>query len=264
LRNRILDRPLVFNGGMRRALRAAGAAFLLALVASSPAQAKVYELGLSEGKKLGKPSCPDNPCLAVTRTTGFQVGAANARNLFVAPEAGRVVAFTLSLGQPSATQIDFFNRQGGGTSRARIAILRPAGGTAGAPRYVLNAQSADVNLEPFFGGTVQFPLYTSLLVRKGYVIALSVPTRAPVLGVDNLANTFAWRSSRVAPCSTNPERQPPQVTPGSSREYFCLYRPAQLTYSVTVVSNPTLTPAKKPQGQGKQGQGKQGTTTSGH
>jgi hypothetical protein len=241
LRERIHDPLLVLNGGMTRVLRILPAVAVLALVSASAAQAKVYELGLVGDKKLGKPSCPENPCLAVTRTTGFQVSAGDARNLFIAPGSGRVVAFTLNLGKPSTTQIDFFNRQAGGTARARIAVLRPVPSqTAGTPRYLLNAQSTDVDLQQFFGSTVQFPLYTSLLVRKGYIIALSVPTWAPVLAVDNLANTFAWRASRVSPCSTNPERQPPHIVPGSARNYFCLYRPAQLTYSVTVVSAPTV------------------------
>lgn len=209
----------------------------LALLAPS-APARVMELG-AEGGRLPKPSCPGNPCLAVTRTTGFQTTAGQRRNVFAAPAAGRVVAVTLSLGRPNATQVGFFNRQGGGPARVAVAVLRPAtGSTATSPRYLLNAQSTEFALERHFGTTVQFPLYTSLLVRRGDIVALSVPTWAPVLAVSDLANTFTWRASRMAPCSTNPERQPPHVMPGSTRVYFCLYRPAQLAYSVTLVTLP--------------------------
>ena len=104
--------------------------------------------------------------------------------------------------------------------------------------YRLQAQSDAFPLQSFFGQTVQFPLYTSLRVRRGWIIALSIPTWAPALAVSGLDNSFAWRASRVKPCSTNPERQPPQVTPGSVRQYFCTYRPARLTYSATLISTP--------------------------
>jgi hypothetical protein len=254
VRKRIIDRPVVLNHGMRRSPLVLLAAAGLGLAAPSGASARVVELGATSEK--ATPSCPDNPCLAVTRTTGFQVSEGDRRNLFAATATGRVVAFTLRLGRPSASQIGFFNRQAGGTARVRLAVLRPVrSSTPGTPSYVLNAQSTDVNVQPYFGATVQLPLYTSLLVRKGWVVALTVPTWAPVLAVEDLSNTFAWRSSRVKPCSTNPERQPPHVIAGSSRQYFCLYRPAKLTYTVTIVTSPP--PSIAPQG-GRGGSGSNG------
>jgi hypothetical protein len=56
-----------------------------------------------------------------------------------------------------------------------------------------------------------------------------------VSGVDN---SYAWRASRIKPCSENPERQPPHDRPGTTREYFCTYRPARLTYTATIISTP--------------------------
>jgi hypothetical protein len=244
VQGRIIDRPLVFNPSMRRSPLVLLATAALGLAAAPGASARVIELGATSEK--AEPSCPDNPCLAVTRTTGFQISEGDKRNIFAATGTGRVVAFTLTLGKPSESQIGFFNRQAGGTARVRLAVLRPVrSGTPGTPAYVLNAQSSDVNVQPYFGATVQFPLYTSLLVRRGYVVALTVPTWAPVLAVEDLSNTFAWRSSRVKPCSTNPERQPPHIVAGSSRQYFCLYRPAKLTYTATIVTAPA--PGTAPQ-----------------
>lgn len=226
---------------MKRHLLLLTLATALVLAAAAPASARVIELGATAGIRM-QPSCPGNPCLAVTRTTGFQATAGSARNAFAVSGTGRVVAFTLRLGRPSASQIGFFDRQAGGAARVRIAILRPAGSRGGAPQYLLNAQSDEFRVQPYFGQTVQIPLYTSLLVRRGYVVALTVPTWAPVLAVSGLSNSFAWRSSRVAPCSTNPERQPPHSDPGSTKPYFCLYRPAALTYSATIVTTPAVTP----------------------
>jgi len=232
---------------MRRHLPVLTAVAAITLAAPSTAGARVLELGGGAGGGVSAtPSCPGTPCLSVTRTTGFQISARERRNLYTAPATGRVVAFTLKLGKPSATQIGFFNRQAGGTAKVRLTVLRPAGTRGGAPQYALNAQSDDFAVDSYFGQTVQFPLYTSLLVRRGYVVALTVPTWAPVLAVSNLNSTYSWRSSRVAPCTTNPERQPPHTQSGSVRQYFCLYRPAQLTYTVTVVSSPSGVAPRRP------------------
>ncbi|MDX6670266.1 MAG: hypothetical protein QOI91_629 [Solirubrobacteraceae bacterium] len=220
-------------------LAAAAAAAILALLLPAAASARLTELGLDAQGTLGTPSCPSSPCLAVTRTTGFQLLLGGRRNPFIAPRDGRVVAFTLRLGRPTAAQIKFFDQQSGGKAQARIAILRPMPAQRrGQFLYRLGAQSDTFPLDKYFGTTVQFPLYTSLLVKKGWAIALSIPTWAPALAVNGLDNTFAWRSSRVKPCSDNPERQPPHTTPGSTREYFCTYRPARLTYSTTLISTP--------------------------
>ncbi len=215
----------------------AAAAMLLLLPAG--ASARLVELGLDSQRSLGTPSCPSSPCLAVTRTTGFQLLNGGRRNPFVSPRTGRIVAFTLRLGKPTAAQIRFFDEQSGGEAEVRLAILRPERAQRrGQVRYKLNAITDPFELEKYFGRTVQFPLYTSLLVRRGWIVALAVQTWAPVLAVNSLDNTFAWRSSRVKPCSEDPERQPPHVAAGTIREYFCTYRPARLTYSATLVSTP--------------------------
>ncbi len=218
---------------------AAAVVAALCLIAPSGASARITELGLGADNSLGTPSCPSSPCLAVTRTTGFQLVLGSKHSPFVSPRTGRIVAFTLRLGKPTTKQVDFFDQQSGGKSQVRLAILRPVKSKVkGQILYKLNAQTDPFLLEKYFGKTVQFPLYTSLLVRKGWVVALSVPTWAPMLAVNGLDNTFAWRASRVKPCSTNPERQPPQTTPGTTRQYFCTYRPARLTYSATLISTP--------------------------
>jgi hypothetical protein len=223
----------------RRAIQlcaAAASAACLSLLVPGVASAKITELG---GTDLGTPSCPSNPCLAITRTTGFQMLLNGRRNVFAAPRTGRIVAFTIALGKPTQKQIDFFNQQSGGKAGARIAILKPVpSNRAGVVLYRLQAQSDVFDLTKYFGQTVQFPLYTSLLVRRGYIVALSIVNWAPALAVSGLDNSFAWRASRVKPCSDNPERQPPHVTPGTTRQYFCTYRPARLTYSATLVSTP--------------------------
>ena len=124
---------------------------------------------------------PRQPCLAVSRTTGFQVKVATANNLVSAPRAGTVVAWTITLGNPNAAQIKFFEANEGGPSEAGIAILAPQN----KPNltYKLVAQSPLVKLQPYFGKTAQFPLETTIPVKKGYVVALTVPSWAPALAL---------------------------------------------------------------------------------
>src|SRR5688500_10583246 len=194
---------------------AAAALLLVLLLLPAGASARTVELGLDGERSLGTPSCPSSPCLAITRTTGFQLNLGGRRNPFSSPRAGRITAFTIRLGKPTAAQIRFFDEQSGGKAQARLAVLRPERALRrGQVRYRLNAQTDVFELDKYFGQTVQFPLYTSLLVRRGWVVALTIPTWAPALSVNGLDNPFPWRSRRVKPCSENPERQPPPTQIG--------------------------------------------------
>ncbi|MGA2165395.1 MAG: hypothetical protein ABSH36_13120 [Solirubrobacteraceae bacterium] len=179
------------------------------------------------------PSCPTS-CLAVTRTTGYQVKVGKTRNVVAAPRNGTVVAWTISLGKPNATQIKYFNTNEGGTASAAIAVLAPQ------PKpnlaYKLVAQGPLVQLQPYFGKTAQFPLATTLQVKKGDVIALAVPTWAPALAL-GFTNETSWRASRVRSQCTNTSVQSMQQL-GTSVQYYCLYREARLTYSATLISTP--------------------------
>jgi len=182
-----------------------------------------------------KPSCPGTPCLAVSRTTGYQAKVGTVPAPFVVPASGRIVAWTISLGNPNAKQITFFNTNEGGAAEAGIAVLR--GGTS--LKYSLVASSPLELLQPYFGGTVQFPLTTTIAVHKGDVIALTVPTWAPSLALGYNDDT-SWRASRSKAECTKTNVQTAHVTIGTIVQYYCLYKTARLTYSATLVTNPAL------------------------
>lgn len=199
--------------------------------AASTASAKMYELGAaSDGATV---SCPDN-CFVVTRTTALQVETGLLRYPTTVPKDGRIVAFTLQLGSLSDRQIHFFNSTYGGTSRVQLVVLRSQ------PRpkrtFVVVAATPVFRIQPFFGTTVQFPLISSLAARKGDVIALTVPTWAPVLAV-NLPQTDGWRASRATSC-TDLLNQTAQMTLGSTTQYRCLYQTARVTYTATLIPTP--------------------------
>jgi hypothetical protein len=179
------------------------------------------------------PSCPTNPCLAVSRTTGFQVKVGVTRSLLSAPRDGTIVAWTITLGKPMTKQIDFFNTNEGGPASAAIEVLRPAKRLF----FKLIAESPVIPLQPYFGMTAQFPLAATIPVKKGDVIALAVPTWAPALAL-GFGNDTSWRASRPKNKCTDTTTQTVQTQVASSTQYSCLYRTARLTYSATLISTP--------------------------
>ena len=213
---------------------ATAAAFALLLPAVAPAT--LTEVGvIGQTTPETKPSCPGSPCLAVSRTTGFQVKVATNNNILRAPRAGTVVAWTITLGEPSAAQIKYFDANEGGPSEAGIAILAPQ--KKPNLTYKLVAQSPLVKLEPYFGKTAQFPLETTIPVKKGYIVALTVPSWAPALALGFGPDT-SWRASRPKGGCKVTSTQTSQTAIGSPVQYYCLYQTARLTYSATLISTP--------------------------
>jgi hypothetical protein len=221
---------------MKRASIAIVSGCVLALALPAGSLATLTEVGvIPETTPATVPSCPTPSCLAVSRTTGFQVKVETNHSPLSASRAGTVVAWTITLGKPTATQIKFFNANEGGPASAGIAILRPQS----SPKlsYKLIAQSPIVPLEQYFGKTAQFPLASTLTVKKGDVVALTVPTWAPALAL-GFAKTTSWRASRSkSQCSTT-TAQTTQTSIGSAVQYYCLYQTARLTYSATLISTP--------------------------
>jgi hypothetical protein len=221
---------------MRRTFTAILGGLTLALALPALSGATLTEVGvIGETTPATTPSCPSSPCLAVSRTTGFQVKVGSQTNILAAPRTGTIVAWTISLGKPNATQIKFFNANEGGPSEAGIAVLRPQ------PKpnltYKLISQSPLVKLEPYFGKTAQFPLETTLKVKKGDVVALTVPSWAPALAL-GFANTTSWRASRPRTSCSSTSTQTAHTQIGTNVQYYCLYRTARLTYSATLISTP--------------------------
>jgi hypothetical protein len=205
-----------------------------ALAAPSVASAETIEVGSTQPPPV--PSCPNRPCLAVSRTTGYQAKVGTVRGLMTIPKSGRIVAWTVALGNPGAAQTKFFNERLGGESEAQITILNPRSKL----RSRAVAQGEPQKLQPYFGSLVQFPLERSIRVRKGWVVALTVPTWAPALAV-GLPSDTSWRASRGRGKCQDTQLQTAQLGPNQLAQYFCLYRTARLTYSATLIADPVPT-----------------------
>jgi hypothetical protein len=215
------------------ALLTAGAA----LAAPAVAAAETIEVGAVP--PASPPSCPTRPCLAVSRTTGYQAKIGTTRSVVTIPKAGRIVAWTIALGNPGAQQTTFFNQRLGGESEAQITILNPRSKL----RSRVVAQGEPQKLQPYFGSVPQFALQTSLRVRKGWVVALTVSTWAPALAV-GLGSDTSWRASRGRGKCEDTAAQTAQLRAEQLAQYFCLYRTARLTYTATLIADPVKPAAK--------------------
>jgi hypothetical protein len=219
---------------MSRHIPLAAAAAAAALVVPAAASADIIEVGKVDPP--ATPSCPTKPCLAVSRTTGYQAKVGATRGLMTIPKDGRIVAWTISLGKPGTKQVQFFDDKLGGESQAQITILNPRRKL----RSRAVAQGEPQKLTPFFGSTVQFALEKSIPVKKGWVVALTVPTWAPALAVGLGADT-SWRASRGKGTCEDTSTQTTQTLPNQLAQYYCLYRTARLVYSATLVTDPVPT-----------------------
>jgi hypothetical protein len=222
-----------------KALAFAFAACVALAGATAPAAAaRIVEVGQAATE--AAPTCPASPCLAVSRTTGYQAKVVDSRETYVVPANGRIVAFTIRLGAPNRRQVAFFEDNFGKAS-AGLSVLRRGKRLFG--RVV--AASPIFQLGDYFGQTVQFPLDRALTVEKGNIIALTVPTWAPAL-TTLVEDGSSWRASRQLNGCDNTDRQTAQATVGALTQYRCLYR-ARLTYMATLITTPKPNrPARRP------------------
>jgi hypothetical protein len=231
---------LVFNAGMHRTFtRLLFAALAAAFVVPGAASARIMEVGGSSTE--APPSCPTSPCEVISRTTAFQARVGVKRDLFVVPRDGRIVAWSIALGTPKPKVRKYFEETLGGPAQAAISVLREGKRHFGRVLAVSPRQT----LTPYFGQTVQFPLATSLPVEKGNIVALSVPTWAPALGL-GLARDNVWRASRAKDACDDTQTQSAQTDINDLVQYKCAYRTARLTYTATLITTPVPPKPVKP------------------
>jgi hypothetical protein len=209
-----------------------GFACLTLLVAAPVAGARTIEIGQPE--PFPAAACPEN-CQAIAQVSGYNAEIGKSKNTYRINRPGRVVGFTIRLGEPNADQLNYFKTTFGATSQAQVSILKPS---RTKQRHRLLQQSELFNLEPYFGTTPTFALRRSLPVLKGNIIAVTVPTWAPAFA-HGLPNDNAWRSSHHDnECTSATPPPAAQMSLNSLRIYGCLYPTARLLYSVHFVLDP--------------------------
>jgi hypothetical protein len=237
---------------------AAGACLLAALVVTAaPRQADSAPLRvviLGQTSETPPASCPGktvnnvpvSECRVEGHVTGFQSIADGVARPFEAPFEGKIVAWSITLAKPSAMEtktttdeVGFFNDFFGTPSQARIGILRPVEGSK-PPKYTLVRQSPIEVLNPYFGSTPVFALDHPLTVLQGQIVALTIPTWAPMFAL-NLSEEDTWRGSRLPEhCISREDVQGghPQQGVGKIKTYGCYYSKARLLYTATLVKKP--------------------------
>jgi hypothetical protein len=216
-----------------------------AVVLPPGASARVVELGATADP--ATPSCPgdeNNPCVAVVRVTGYQGRAAGGpKNPYYIRRDGHIVAFTVTLSQPTAEQITFFNDNYGAPASVQLSVLRKGKTRKTRLEHRLVQQTEAYGVDRYFGSTPTFVLDEPLRVKEGNWIALTVPTWAPTLAT-SLTKSDWWRSSRPKK-SCEPPRSLRQFAMDDLRQvnvFGCTYSGARLMYTATYIpdNRPTV------------------------
>ena len=232
---------------MRRKLLVATVTIIAALAVAAIASGKVAELGTTLDDHTA--ACPDN-CQAIGQVSGFQIQQGARKNPYRLRSYGKVVAFSVKLGKPNASQISFFNKLFGGPPQIMLTVLKPyvpkKGEKKQPNKYTLAGASPLFDLQNYFGSTPTFALPRPLTIKPGYITGITVPTWAPAFAV-NLADDMQWRSSRDPKNCDDVRQDAAQDIRGSSRTYGCVYKTARLLYTVTYIADPkpTTAPPKK-------------------
>jgi hypothetical protein len=240
------------------ALLAAAACLFAGVVAiAAPGRADSAPLRvvvLGKTAETPPPSCPGKivnnvevtPCRVEGHVTGFQAIAGGVPRPYEAPFDGKIVAWSITLAKPStketgttADEVGFFDEFLGRPAQARIGILRPVEDSK-PPKYTLVRQSPLEVLNPYFGTTPIFALDHPLSVLKGQVVALTIPTWAPMFAF-NVDADNTWRGSRLPEhCASKEDIQNghPQQGVGKTKTYGCYYSNARLLYTAVLVKAP--------------------------
>lgn len=257
----------------------------LAVLISTPTDAGAKSerrIVLGKARQNLEPNCGrdfSRDCVVEGKVTAYQVKRSDAARSFPfsVPWSGKIVAWSVSLARPTKREIDesgtlrpaqepFFNDLFGPPSKAGISVLRRVNRNQdGPPQWRMVRRSPVETLNSYFGSTVHFALDRPLNVIPKQVVALTIPTWAPVLWKPRACNfnsisgvldpsacaqaesNYTWRGSRsqgkcrlgVDPDTGEPnealDKSRPQTGVDSVRKYGCYYGSNALLYSVTIV-----------------------------
>jgi hypothetical protein len=237
---------------MRRTFRLSVlAAAIVAGLIPAVALAAVIELGAT-ATKVTAPICPSNVSaqnctIILTRVTALQTLRDGVAYPTRVKAAGRIVAFTVGLSSLSSSRstrkqyIQFLDSTYGGTTQVGITVLKPVG-TRRQWKWQTVASSPYYHVQPYMGSAAQFALSSSIEVTPGEVVALTTPTWAPVLSINQPTRKFAYRQSRSSNCSNPPSNNQAQSVKQIAA-YKCDYPGTRLEYSATEVTDPPVTNA---------------------
>lgn len=245
---------------MKRAVSVLAALATAAVVFPAAASAAQVNIGVT-ATPLSSPVCPANAqganCkILLTQVTAFETLSDGIASPDTVKQSGVISSFTLGLTGTSLvtpTVIAAKDQAYGGPPEAQITALIPTG-TPAHPSYRVVAQSEVVKLRSELGQVAEFPLTNPLPVVRGEVIALTVPTWAPVLSFELAPTKFAYAQSRIgtrisvksssgtttaSSCNYPSTTNLAQVVVGELSGYGCNYPGARIEYSALEITTPT-------------------------
>ena len=200
---------------------------------------------------------PHRQCQAIGEVTGLQTRANGQVNPFKIREDGKLVAWSVDLGNPTAEERAFFTEApsgepdietgvGYGNPSAKISVLKKLKHQ----RFKLVKESRKVELSSHFGDRPIFTLEKPLRVNKGTFVAITTGNWIPNIAHDPPAATTdgdVWLASRgrkhcgtysagasrseiIAAQQDMIDHSRPHQKIGSTRPYRCRNTAARLLY----------------------------------
>lgn len=249
---------------MKRAVRALAAISLAAAAVPATASAAELQIGVTTSP-LVSPTCPANAqgqacTIILEQVTAYETLRDGVANPDVIRRSGVISAFTLGLAGTSLitpTILAAENQKYGGPPEAQLTALIPTG-TPARPSFRVAAQTGIIKLRSELGNVAQFPLVTPLPVVRGEILALTVPTWAPVLSIEQNTTKFAYAQSRskqtvsvkvknsagaivtqrTSSCNTTGTANFAQIVVGELSGYGCTYAGTRIEYSALEITTP--------------------------
>jgi hypothetical protein len=224
-------------------LAAAAAVLVLALVAGLVASADAQKARvMGKTKNTPTPNCngkDPNECQITGQVTGFQTKANGKKGLFRAKQDGRIVAWSIHLGNPSKEERDVFGEAAeagkfGKHPTAGIGILRKKKNRV----FRLMRASPILEVQRYYGEKPIFTLAKPLKINKGNIVALTTATWLPAFSIKGQGPNDVWVGSRNKKnCDITAQgleyffaHTKPHRKVGSDRKYACFYNSARYLY----------------------------------
>jgi hypothetical protein len=218
---------------------------------------EVKEKGLPNGSSTPPASCPSSPCEAIGHLTGYQTqiqaSPTPKTNPFGMTQAtGKLVAWRLYLGNPNATQTNFFENFFGAGPKAAVGVLEKVPSYSN--RFTLSRRFPGVDLEQnnFFGHRITVAPGQPLRINQDDKASMIVGTWAPAFAT-GISSTNTWRATREAgfpdpdvpiptaspACSPgadgiNFKNGEAHATEDTTARYKCNYNTARLMYTALI------------------------------
>lgn len=233
---------------MKRSTAASIAALGLALGIAGAAAGQDIQVGATT-TPLVAPTCPADAqgshcTIVLARTTAVETIRDGKQNPTIVRHAGVIASFSVGVSQINsdpATQKQYvtsLDNAFGGDPSVQLTVLRTVGRMNSQRRQVV-AQSPVISLAQYLGQVVEFPLTQPIPVVRGEIIALTVPTWAPVLSIELPTSKFAYRQARRNNCTQAATVDFSQGKIGDFATYGCSYIGTRVEYTANEITSPT-------------------------